>query len=74
MVRLWRRVEFRRLTFYYVEIAPYQYASHLKAQRFEKNNLKRNFLIPNSGLISTNDLVEPYEQTNIHPKSQVGSR
>ena len=33
-------------------------------------------LIPNSGLICTNDLVEPYEATNIHPKNkrEVGHR
>ena len=33
-------------------------------------------MIPNSGLISTNDLVEPYEAKNIHPKNKtdVGKR
>lgn len=77
MVRLWREEwNLGDLPFYYVEIAPYQYASHLKAQRFREEQFKAQFLIPNSGLISTNDLVEPYEQTNIHPKnkSEVGKR
>ena len=43
----------------------------LREQQF-----KAQSIIPNSALISTNDLVEPYEAKNIHPKNKtdVGKR
>jgi len=66
------------IPFYFVEIAPYHYdnvdgdwGAKLREQQYRASTI-----IPNSGLISTNDLVYPYEPTQIHPaqKKQVGQR
>jgi len=80
MVDLWRKEwKLGELPFYYVELAPYIYGdgeegtsgAYLREAQF-----KAQALIPNSGMVSTNDLVEPYEATNIHPKNktQIGKR
>lgn len=76
LVRLWREEWNSDLPFYFAEIAPYQYGEKLDAARFREAQYKAQFVIPNCGMISTNDLVEPYEQTNIHPKNkkEVGKR
>lgn len=66
------------IPFYFVEIAPYHYdnvngedAALLREQQFRASQI-----IPNSGLVCTNDLVYPYESQQIHPckKRQVGQR
>ena len=68
-----------KLPFYMVELAPYRnkpqtavpyYALLREAQHKAAKEL------PNSGIIVTNDLVESYEQDNIHPakKKEVGDR
>ena len=76
MVGLWRSLwKQGDIPFYYVEVAPFAYGSgngpYLREAQWEAREL-----IPNSGLICTNDLVEPYEATNIHPKNkrEVGHR
>ncbi len=79
MVKLWReQIGLGDIPFHYVEIAPYHYdgiqegrAAFLREQQY-----KAQSLIPNSFMISTNDLVEPYELHNIHPrqKKAVGQR
>lgn len=78
MVKLWRKEwGLGNLPFYYVEIAPYGYSfegnksAYLREQQF-----KAQAMIPNSGMVGTNDLVEPYEEYNIHPKNktQIGQR
>ena len=79
MVSLWRTQWHNSdLPFYYVEIAPFEYgngndpgAAYLREAQF-----KAQKLIPYSGMISTNDLVEPYELRNIHPrnKTDIGKR
>ncbi len=79
MVNLWRTEwGLGDIPFYFVEIAPYAYggeqgqaAAYLREAQF-----KAQSLIPNSGMVSTNDLVEPYEVYNIHPrnKTAVGRR
>lgn len=80
MVSLWRtQIGLGNIPFYYVEIAPYCYdddgqvgkAAWLREAQFDA--LK---LIPNSGMISTCDLVLPQEYHNIHPrdKKTVGQR
>ena len=76
LVRLWREEWNSDLPFYFAEIAPYQYGEKLDAARFREAQYKAQFVIPNCGMISTNDLVEPYERTNIHPKNkkEVGKR
>lgn len=78
MVELWRK-EWRQeeLPFYFVEIAPFNYSEdHLAGAYLREAQFKAQALIPNSGMISTNDLVETYEADNIHPKNKtdVGKR
>ena len=76
MVELWRADwDSKDLPFYYVEIAPFNYGER-QAQYLREAQYKAQALIPHSGMISTNDLVEEYEITNIHPrnKTDVGKR
>lgn len=80
MVKLWRK-EWKRgeLPFYYVEIAPYLYRENSQqgqAAYLREAQFKALSLIPNSGMVSTNDLVSDYERHNIHPrqKQEVGQR
>lgn len=80
MVQLWRK-EWGQgdIPFYYVEIAPHVYREHPqigKAAYLREAQFKALELIPNSGMISTNDLVETYERYNIHPrqKRKIGQR
>ncbi|MDE5672704.1 MAG: sialate O-acetylesterase, partial [Duncaniella sp.] len=67
------------IPFYAVEIAPYEYGAPTekgKAPLLREAQWKAVGMIPNSAMISTNDLVEPYERFNIHPadKAAVGKR
>ena len=76
MVELWRTDwDSKDLPFYYVEIAPFNYGER-QAQYLREAQYKAQALIPHSGMISINDLVEGYEITNIHPrnKTDVGKR
>ena len=73
MVALWRREWGQgEIPFYYVEIAPYQYCNGDLSARLREAQCRALDLIPNSGMISTNDLVEPYEEFNIHPANKHG--
>lgn len=79
MVTLWRKQwNNPELPFYYVEIAPFEYgnANDTGAAYLREAQFKAQKLISHSGMISTNDLVEPYELRNIHPrnKTDVGKR
>ncbi len=77
MVELWRKEwGLGELPFYFVEIAPYNYGEGDAAAYLREAQYKAQALIPNSGMICTNDLVEPYERINIHPrnKTDVGKR
>lgn len=80
MVSLWRSEwGLGELPFYFVEIAPYDYdnpAQDEKAAYLREAQFRAQSLIPNSAMISTNDLVEPFERFNIHPreKEKVGNR
>jgi sialate O-acetylesterase len=65
------------IPFYSVEIAPYQYGEDsISGALLREAQFKASQMIPNSGMVCTNDLVEPYEQYNIHPKEkeQIGKR
>jgi sialate O-acetylesterase len=81
MVGVWRN-EFggtaQSLPFYMVEIAPWAgYGNEwLSAPLFRECQHRAASIIENSGIISTNDLVEPYEVNQIHPaeKREVGNR
>ena len=67
------------LPFYMVELAPYRNrpvteVPYYALLRYAQHEAAKT--IPNSGIIVTNDLVEAYEQDNIHPakKKEVGER
>ena len=79
LVEQWRsQFGLGELPFYFVQIAPY--ASGDKQgdwnARLQEQQYRAAQLIPNSGLVCTNDLVYPYESTQIHPaqKKPVGER
>ncbi|MCD8292442.1 MAG: sialate O-acetylesterase [Prevotellaceae bacterium] len=78
MVRLWRAEwGLGELPFYFTEIAPYSYGGNgVAAAYLREAQCKAQSLIPGSAMISTNDLAEPYEIHNIHPrrKQEVGQR
>ncbi|OPZ32197.1 MAG: hypothetical protein BWZ00_00069 [Bacteroidetes bacterium ADurb.BinA174] len=80
MVKLWRSDwGLGELPFYYAEIAPWIYGdgeTGTSSAYLREAQFKAQFIIPNSGMISTNDLVEKYEGRNIHPKNKtdVGKR
>lgn len=80
MVGRWRsEIALGDIPFYSVEIAPYQYDNPVEQGRsafLREAQHKAMDMIPNSGIICINDLVEPFERYNIHPgkKSGVGKR
>lgn len=68
-----------KLPFYMVELAPYRNKPHTAVPYYallREVQHKAAKELPNSGIIVTNDLVESYEQDNIHPakKKEVGDR
>ena len=79
LVEQWRsQFKLGDIPFYFVQIAPYAsgdvngtWNALLQEQQY-----KASKLIPNSGLVCTNDVVYPYEGTQIHPaqKQKVGER
>lgn len=76
MAAEWRaRWGLGELPFYFVEIAPFGYGNELAPYLREAQNRAQE-LIPNSGMVSTNDLVLPCEAGNIHPRNKrdVGKR
>lgn len=77
MVELWRKEwGLGELPFYYVEIAPFNSTETTGCALLREAQFQAQAIIPNSGMISTNDLVEPYEIKNVHPKNKtdVGKR
>lgn len=77
MVELWRKEwGLGELPFYYVEIAPFNSTETTASAYLREAQFKAQSIIPNSGMISTNDLVQPYEIKNVHPKNKtdVGKR
>ena len=77
MVKLWRNdINLGDIPFYMVEIAPYQYTGETDAAKLREIQFKLSNEIPNSGLVSTCDLVLPQELYNIHPRNKktVGQR
>lgn len=77
MVELWRKEwGLGELPFYFVEIAPYGSSENLSSALLREAQFNAQKIIPNSGMVSTNDLVDDCEQYNIHPKdkSNVGKR
>ena len=80
MVSLWRKqIGLGNIPFYYVEIAPYCYEDDGQAGKaawLREAQFNAQKLIPNSGIVSTCDLVLPQEYHNIHPRNKktVGQR
>ena len=79
LVEQWRaQFKLGEIPFYFVQIAPFDsgdkqgtWNALLQEQQFRASQI-----IPNSGLVCTNDAVYPYEGTQIHPaqKQKVGER
>ena len=80
MVREWRqRWGMGDLPFYTVEICPFEYwwvKPPVKACALREQQFKAQSLLPNIGMVCTNDLVKDYEYWQIHPcmKKEVGDR
>lgn len=80
MVSEWRnRWGLGDLPFYTVEICPFEYwwvKPAIKACALREQQLKAVSLLPNMGMVCTNDLVHDYEYWQIHPcmKREVGER
>ncbi len=80
LVEQWRR-DFREpdMPFYFVQLVPHADRGSKDAIRRAllcEQQLRASDIIPNSGLICTNDLAYPYEYSQIHPcqKKPVGER
>jgi len=80
LVEQWRKqFGLGEIPFYFVEIAPYLYGDGMdgvSGALLREQQFKASQIIPNSSLVCTNDLVYPYETTQIHPaqKQPVGER
>ncbi|OAV65252.1 hypothetical protein Barb6_02926 [Bacteroidales bacterium Barb6] len=81
MVKHWRSLwGLGDIPFYFTEIAPYDYdggdGDGISGALLREAQVKAQLLIPNSAVISTNDLVKPFESAQIHPanKTDVGQR
>lgn len=66
------------IPFYFVQIAPFDSGDKQGTWNalLQEQQFKASKIIPNSGLVCTNDCVFPYEGTQIHPaqKQKVGER
>jgi sialate O-acetylesterase len=68
------------IPFYFVQIAPWAYddgdINAISGALLREQQWKASQIIPNSSLVCINDLVYPYEYSQIHPaqKQQVGER
>ncbi len=80
LVEQWRsQFGLGEIPFYFVQIAPYCYGDGMDGTdgaKLREQQFKAQQIIPNSSLVCTNDLVYPYEFSQIHPtqKQQVGER
>jgi len=66
------------IPFYFVQIAPYYYDNTDGdwGPKLQEQQFRASKIIPNSGIVCTNDLVYPWETKQIHPtqKHKVGQR
>ena len=79
MVAHWReRWGNEKLPFYYVELPGWNYGnpSATNAALFRECQNKAESMIPNSAIVSTSDLIYPYELEDIHAskKKEIGER
>jgi len=79
LVEQWRaQFKLGDIPFYFVQIAPYDSGNKQGTWNalLQEQQFRASQIIPNSGLVCTNDAVYPYEGTQIHPaqKQKVGQR
>ena len=79
LVEQWRsQFKLGDIPFYFVQIAPYESGNSQGTWNalLQEQQFRASQMIPNSGLVCTNDAVFPYEGTQIHPaqKQKVGER
>ncbi len=79
MVKEWRGLwDEGDIPFYIVEITPYAAykGDGTAAALLRESQFKASRMIPNSGIVCTNDLIYPYETHQIHPckKQEIGQR
>ena len=79
LVEQWRsQFDLGEIPFYFVQIAPYDYGGldAINGALLREQQYKASKIIPNSSLVCINDLVYPYEFSQIHPtqKQKVGER
>ena len=79
MVSLWRSDwgdKDNSMPFYQVEILPYQYGDSDRGTIVRDAQHLAAKLIPNGGIVVTDDLAYPHERTNVHPsnKRPIGRR
>ena len=79
LVEQWRsQFKLGEIPFYFVQIAPYDSGDKKGTwnARLQEQQFRASQIIPNCGLVCTNDAVYPYEGTQIHPaqKQKVGER
>lgn len=76
MVGHWRdMIGEGQIPFYAIEIAPYDYGND-RSPYLREAQWDAVAMIPNSGMVPTNDMAQPHERYNIHPaeKRTVGNR
>ena len=76
MVGHWREMMGEgNIPFYAVEIAPFDYGND-RSPYLREAQWDAIGMIPNSGMVATNDMAMPYERHNIHPaeKRTIGNR
>lgn len=80
MVKDWReKIGLGNIPFYQVELAPYIFGkdeNDLLGALIREAQMNATNIIPNCDIVSTNDLIYPFELHNIHPsqKRKVGMR
>ena len=79
LIKLWRKENGKNLPVYMVEIAPYAQNNdpdRVDSPILREQQHKVTDLVPDTYIISTADLVYPYETSQIHPakKKEVGQR
>ena len=79
LVEQWRsQFGLGEIPFYFVQIAPYWAGDPMGTWNvlLQEQQFRASQIIPNSGIVCTNDCVYPYELTQIHPtqKQKVGER
>ncbi len=72
MIKNWRSDWKNDFSFYYAQIAPYNYGENTHSERLRESQLK-TLSVPNTGMVVTLDIGNP---NNIHPanKTDVGER